>query len=472
MVLRRLYDEGLAHASYLVGCPGTGVCAVIDPHRNFEVYLAAAESEGVEIVAVAETHIHADYLSGARELAEITGAQLFLSGEGGPDWQYAFAQAAGAKLLKDGDVFTVGPIEVRAVHTPGHTPEHLSFIITDGASAAVPMGALTGDFVFVGDVGRPDLLEKVANQEGTMRHGAKLLYDSLARFKGLLPDYAMLFPGHGAGSACGKALGGVPVTTVGYERESNWAFQSPSEEAFVDEVLSGQPDPPAYFATMKRLNQVGPSLLGQVAPLKEFDSETLPQALADTIVVDVRPGEEFLRGHVPGALHLPEFKRRFLTWAGSILPYDRPITLIADTRQQAENAAKRLRLIGLDDVRGWLSAGEVVQGGVTAVQEVNATDALEAAKGGHATLLDVRDAREWNEGHSPNAISIPLARLAERTGEIDRTKTVAIHCQSGVRSVVACSILERMGFSVANVTDGFDAYVADGLPVVGSKQYV
>jgi len=463
MVLKRFYDEGLAQASYMIGCPSVGECAIIDPNRDFSTYLQAADAEGLRITTVTETHIHADYLSGARELARISGAKLLLSGEGGADWQYGFAHSDGATLLRDGDTFAVGPVRFQVVHTPGHTPEHVSFIVTDETAAPIPMGALTGDFIFVGDVGRPDLLERAVQQEGTMVQSADDLYSSLAKFRGLIPDHAMLFPGHGAGSACGKALGGVPVTTLGYEMEANWAFRSPSRGDFIEEVLADQPEPPAYFAVMKRLNQAGPAILGDLGQLPEFDADVLPQVWADTLIVDVRSAEEYIQGHVPGSLYLPASRNSFVTHAGSILPYDRPITLIAANRTQAELARKRLRLIGLDDVRGWVALDDTAE--LVAIDEVEPEEAWAAASSNHATLLDVRNVGEFRGGHSPLAQNISLRRLAACAGEIDRSKPVAIYCESGSRSLVACGLLARLGFCVANVRGGFDEYTNKGLPI-------
>jgi hydroxyacylglutathione hydrolase len=238
MLLKRFYDPKLAQASYLVGCAATGEALVVDPNRDVDQYVTAADDEGLRISHVTETHIHADFVSGSRELAARTGAKLYLSDEGGPDWRYAFAAADGAMLLRDSDSFMVGTVRVEALHTPGHTPEHMTFLITDTATTDRPMGAFTGDFIFVGDVGRPDLLERAAKVAGTMEAGARTLYHSIQRFKGL-PDWLQLWPGHGAGSACGKALGAVPSTTLGYERISNWALNAESEDAFVREVLAG-----------------------------------------------------------------------------------------------------------------------------------------------------------------------------------------------------------------------------------------
>src|SRR5687768_16800568 len=261
MLLQRLHDPKLAQASYLIGCPIAGEAIVIDPTRDVEPYLAAAAALGVRIRHVTETHIHADFVSGSRELAERAGATLYLSDEGGDDWRYHYGRDAGAVLLHEGDELAFGDVRLRVVHTPGHTPEHLTFLVTDGAAATEPIAAVTGDFVFVGDVGRPDLLERAAGVGGTMAAGARTLFRSLQRFKAQ-PDYLQIWPGHGAGSACGKGLSAIPHSTVGYERRFNWAFCVADEEEFVRLVLAGQPDPPKYFGMMKRINKQGPRILG------------------------------------------------------------------------------------------------------------------------------------------------------------------------------------------------------------------
>ena len=264
MLIKRIYDTKLAQASYLVGCQATGEALVIDPNRDVEQYLRAAEAEGLRITHVTETHIHADFVSGSRELARRTGATLLLSDEGGADWKYRFAKEDGATLVTGGDQFMVGNLRFDVLHTPGHTPEHITLLVTDTPATDQPMGAFTGDFIFVGDVGRPDLLEKAAKVEGTMVAGAKTLYASIERFK-RLPDYLQLFPGHGAGSACGKALGAVPTTTLGYEKLANWGLTAADEAEFIQMVLAGQPEPPTYFAEMKRINKEGPAILGGFA---------------------------------------------------------------------------------------------------------------------------------------------------------------------------------------------------------------
>ena len=299
-----------------MGCAATGEALVVDPNRDIEQYLRAAKAEGMPIAHVTETHIHADFVSGARELAALTDATLYLSDEGDADWKYAYAKRDGAVLLKDGDTFMVGNIRVEAMHTPGHTPEHLSFIITDTAATDKPMGMFTGDFVFVADVGRPDLLEKAANLVGTMQSGARTLYRSLQRFKAL-PDYLQIWPGHGAGSACGKSLGAVPQSTVGYERIANWGLEDMTEEQFVARVLAGQPDPPRYFAEMKRTNKAGPRALRDVRPPARQRAELIVRLVDEGVrVIDVRSANAFAAGHIPGTINIPVGKS-FSTWAGS-----------------------------------------------------------------------------------------------------------------------------------------------------------
>jgi hydroxyacylglutathione hydrolase len=316
MILERFYDDKLAQASWLVGCAATGEALVVDPHRDVEVYVAAAEAQGLRITHVTETHIHADFVSGARELAAATGARLYLSDEGGPDWRYAFAAEDGAVLLHDGDTFMVGNVRIEAMHTPGHTPEHLSFIVTDTAGADRPMGVFTGDFIFVGDVGRPDLLEKAAKVMGTMEAGARTLFRSLRRFAAQVPDFVQIWPGHGAGSACGKALGAVPQSTLGYERLFNWGLVEDDEEAFVRAVLAGQPEPPKYFAGMKRINREGPRVLGGFPRPRHLQEARLVELMeSGALVVDTRSAADYAVEHVPGTINIP-LNRSFNTWAG------------------------------------------------------------------------------------------------------------------------------------------------------------
>jgi hydroxyacylglutathione hydrolase len=274
--MRMIYDEKLAQAAYLIGCQRTGEAVVIDPERDVDRYIDLAKDNGLRIVATAETHIHADFVSGSRELAERVGAKVYVSDEGDADWKYEWLDkkvGGGSydhQLLKDGDSFKIGNIELKAIHTPGHTPEHIVFLVTDhGANATEPIGMATGDFVFVGDLGRPDLLETAAGHAGAMEPSARRLFSTVKKL-GEIPDFVQIWPAHGAGSACGKALGAVPMSTVGYEKRFNPAIQAAAtEQGFVDFILTGQPEPPMYFANMKRDNKVGPAGAGRSAPAQE-----------------------------------------------------------------------------------------------------------------------------------------------------------------------------------------------------------
>jgi hydroxyacylglutathione hydrolase len=468
MILKRLYDEKLAQASYLIGCAATGESLVVDPNRDVQQYIDAAEAEGLHISHVTETHIHADFVSGLHELADRTGAHAYLSDEGGPDWSYAFAGELGATLLKDGAEFRVGNIRVQAMHTPGHTPEHVSFVITDTAGADEPMGVLTGDFVFVGDVGRPDLLEKAAGVSGTMEAGARDLFRALQRFREL-PDWLQIWPGHGAGSACGKALGAVPSTTLGYEKRFNWGFSHDSEQAFVDAVLAGQPEPPKYFAEMKRINKTGPRVLGGFPQPPRLDARALDEAVRGAgPVVDMRPWREYRDGHVAGTLSIP-LNRSFTTWAGWLIPYDADFHLVGSERDVAE-AVRDLAMIGLDRVAGWFP--------VEVIREASAGDALRRLderepaevrgeiERGDVTILDVRGQSEYDAGHLPGVTHIPLGYLRERMHEIPADRPVVVHCKGGGRSAIAASLLEAHGFDdVTNLAGGFDQWAAEGNPV-------
>jgi hydroxyacylglutathione hydrolase len=468
MIIKRLYDDGLAQASWLVGCAATGEALVVDPNRDIERYVQAAAAEGLRLTHVTETHIHADFVSGLRELATRTGARAYLSAEGGPDWQYSFADELDAVLLRDGDVIRVGNVRVQVLHTPGHTPEHLSFLVTDTAGADRPMGAFTGDFIFVGDVGRPDLLEKAAGIRNTMAAGARQLYASLQRFKEL-PDFLQLWPGHGAGSACGKALGAVPQSTLGYERLFNWGLAAPSEQQFVGDVLAGQPEPPKYFAVMKRVNREGPRLLHSWPSPPRLAPAAFRERLAAGVpVIDLRTRAEFSSAHLPGTLSIP-FNRSFSTWAGSLLSYERDLYLVTPAALVAA-AVRQLALIGMDRVAGWVDSGDL-ELPPARVAEVDAAEACARLADADVTILDVRGRSEWDAGHAPVDAGaavrhIPLGDLPDRLHELPRDRPLLVHCQAGSRSAMAVSLLEAHGFTNAtNVRDGFDGWRAAGCPV-------
>lgn len=469
MIFKRFFDSKLAQASYLVGCPSSKEALVIDPTRSIEQYLRGAAEENLRIAHVTETHIHADFVSGARELAQRTGARLYLSGAGGRDWQYAYGADAGATLLQDGSRFAVGEVRLHVLHTPGHTPEHLTFLVTDNAAASEPMGALTGDFLFVGDVGRPDLLERAARVRGTMEEGARQLFRSLQQFR-VLPEYLQIWPGHGAGSACGKALGAVPQSTLGYEKRFNWAFGVLDEAEFVRAVLAGQPEPPRYFAEMKRINQSGPRVLGERPRLVRLEPETLAAALAEGgPIVDTRDAGEFGRRSIPGTINIPA-NRSFPTWAGSLLPYDREFRLIA-ADQRVEELAGDLAGVGLDRMAGYWSSDLIndfeMRGKLQVIPRISLADVANGRRDG--LIVDVRGKEEWSAGHIPNSLNLPLAELDQRLDELPRSRLI-VHCQTGSRAAIAASLLRARGFSEVELfSGGLTEWRAAGLPTESEK---
>lgn len=465
MILKRFYDEKLAQASYLIGCAATGEALVVDPNRDAEQYLRAAELERLRVTHVTETHIHADFVSGSRELASRTGATLYLSDEGDTSWKYAFAEEPGVVLLKDGDSFRVGKVRVDVLHTPGHTPEHLSFLVTDTAAADQPIGALTGDFVFVGDVGRPDLLEKAAGVKGTMEASAKTLFRTLQRFK-KQPDYLQIWPGHGAGSACGKSLSSIPHSTVGHERRFNWALAEEDEDEFVRAVLAGQPEPPTYFAQMKRINREGPRILGGLPRPERLPEDRLTPLLEHgALVVDTRPASEYAAGHLAGTLNVP-LNRSFGTWAGWLLPYDRDFYLVVEDAR-VEEAVRDLAMIGLDRIAATFGAElERAGGALETVPQITCGEVAERLRSGEIRVLDVRGRAEWEDGHLPGVENIPVGHLSDRLNEIPRDRPLVVHCQSGSRSAIAASLLRSRGFeNVLNLTGGYAAWREAGHPV-------
>jgi hydroxyacylglutathione hydrolase len=465
MLFKRFYDDGLAQASYLIGCEATGEAIVVDANRDIAQYIDAAVREKMRITHVTETHIHADFVSGSRELAKVTGAALLLSAEGGPDWLYAFAESDDARLLHDGDAIDVGNVRLAVMHTPGHTPEHVSFLVTDRATRDLPVGLLSGDFVFVGDVGRPDLLERAAHVADTMEASAHDLFRSLQRFRAL-PDFVQVWPGHGAGSACGKALGSMPQSTVGYEKIANWGVASVNEADFVREVLAGQPEPPTYFAAMKRINRDGPPMLGGMRTPKALaGAELSPLVALGAPLVDIRAATAFAAGHIPGVLNIP-LEKSFSTWAGWLLPYTRKIFLIADDAASATAAAREMAMIGLDHIGGWLSAADSAVVARERTAQIGATDLATRLAAHDVTLVDVRNRSEWDHGHIDGAIHIPVGHLEARLAELPRELPIVVQCQGGVRSAIASSVLLSLGVAdVINLTGGFNEWIDAGLPV-------
>lgn len=469
MILRYFYDDRLAQASYLVGCPASGEALVIDPARNIVPYLQAADREGLDIVGAAETHIHADFVSGARELAERTGATLYLSDEGDADWKYEYLDVYDHVLLLDRATINVGNVQLDIRHTPGHTPEHLTFFLTDTVAADRPMGAFTGDFVFVADVGRPDLLETAAGKPGSMEPAARKLFRSIQRLRGE-PDYLQIWPGHGAGSACGKSLGAIPSSTLGYETLFNWAFQITDEEEFVREILEDQPEPPRYFARMKQVNKAGPPVLHGLPRPERLPARRMPSVIAArALVIDTRGFGAFATAHVPGTLSI-SLHYDFTTWAGWLVPYDTPFYLIV-ADDQIDAAVEALTAIGLDDLAGyftpdaveaWESSGRDIE----SVPQLDVRAAAELNARGEAQVVDVRSAAEYNSGHIPGAVHIPVGHIAQQVDEIARNGTTIVQCGGGNRSSIAASVLQNLGLdNVVNLRGGIEEWSRRGLPV-------
>ena len=470
MFFQHIYEKGLAQASYLIGCQRTGEAIVIDPRRDIDVYLEIAEKEKIRITKITETHIHADFLSGTRELASATNAEVLLSDEGGADWEYQFKHTS----LKDGSVFKVGNLRFEVLHTPGHTPEHISFLLTDTAASDKPIMIFTGDFVFVGDVGRPDLLEKAAGIQGTRIIGAKQMFNSLKRFK-VLPDYVQVWPGHGAGSACGKALGAVPSSTVGYEKLVNWALQIDDEEEFVEALLEGQPEPPKYFAMMKKLNKVGPNILGGIPHPARLTLSQFENAVKENLtIVDTRNKLSFAGGHVPGSINIQD-NSAFSTWAGWILDYEKPFILIAHDHR-VEELTKQLIRIGLDnidgylsDIDGWANLGHELE----TVNQMTCSELSRNMEENSVNVIDVRGYSEYNSGHLPNAKNIHVGYILDNLDSIPKDKDLVVHCASGDRSSIAASLLLSKGFkNVTNLTGGFSNWANNGFEILKEENLV
>ncbi len=464
MFFKHIYEPGLAHASYIVGCQKTGEAVVIDAKRDIDDYLKIAEAEKLKITHIAETHIHADFLAGSQELAEVTGAKLYLSDEGGPDWQYSFPHVG----LKDGDSFMVGNLKIEVVHTPGHTPEHISFLLTDTPASPHPVMMFTGDFVFVGDVGRPDLLEKAAGIIGTKEVGAHQMFHSLKKFKAL-PDHIQVWPAHGAGSACGKALGAVPSSTVGYEKLVNWALQIDDEEKFVIALLEGQPEPPKYFAMMKKLNKTTRPLLTTVPSPKKLHTSELLEAIASGVrIIDTRNKLSFAGGHIPGSINIQD-NSAFSTWAGWILNYEDPFILIA-SEGRIESLTKALIRIGLDKVKGYLAdIEELSEAGLELeiLKQFTCNDLEQNRES--CFILDVRNESEREVARLNNSHHIFAGYITEHVESLPEDKTIVVHCAGGDRSAIAASLLMSMGFdNVANLTGGINAWIQSGHEVINN----
>ena len=465
MFFQHVYDKTLAQASYFIGCQKAGVAAVIDAKRDVDTYLEIAKQNNMKITHIMETHIHADFLAGSRELAALTGAKLYLSDEGGPGWEYEFDHVG----LKDGDSFMMGNLKFDVLHTPGHTPESISFLLTDTPASPEPVMFFTGDFVFVGDIGRPDLLEKAAGITGTMNAGAHEMFNSINKFN-KLPDYIQVWPGHGAGSACGKALGAVPSTTVGYEKVRNWAFRFTNDEnGFVKYLLEDQPEPPKYFAMMKKLNKVDRKLLTEVPKLKQLSNDEMMEAMGKGIkLIDARNKTEFAKGFIPGSINI-QGNNSFATWAGWYLTYEEPFMLLAD-ESQLDDLTRKLMRIGLDNIMGYVPSTEAYTkagGTLDNVPVINIDEFKNILNEPNIQVVDLRGATEYKSGHIKGADHVFVGTLLNNLDKISKDKKVVIHCQGGDRATIGYSLLAKAGYTnVVNYSASMNEWINLGNPVV------
>ena len=435
MYFKQFFNEQLAQMSYIIGCQKTGEAIIIDPLRDLTPYIEAAEKEGLSIQYVTETHIHADFASGIREAVDYLGAKAYVSGHGGVDWSY---QAIEAIRVTEGDVIQIGNIKLQVVHTPGHTPESISFILYDNGMIE-PMGMFTGDFIFVGDVGRPDLLEEAAGVKDSTQIGAKQMFESIQNTSEL-PDHMQIWPGHGAGSACGKALGAVPMTTLGYERKTNWAFQISDENSFIKALTSEQPEPPLYFAQMKVINRDGDVL---------YKDDTVYPLLKGKQVIDLRPKEIFAEQQSEG-INIP-FNKQFLSFVGWYVDYGKDMHLIGDYLT-VQHATKALKLIGFNKVSGYTTPRKIKG---NAYEQISPR-AFKSMKRSEINILDVRTNKEWEESHFEEAKHVHFGKLNIEKIPFEKDKTIYVHCQSGVRSAIAMSVLKLQGFkNIINIKGGY-----------------
>ena len=463
MLLKYIYDDRLAQASYFLGCPGSGSALVVDPARDITPYLRLAEQNGMTITHVAETHIHADYVSGGRELTATTGATLYVSGEGAGDLAYDINTSDGVsvRMLKDGDTFMVGGVKIKAMHTPGHTPEHMSYMVTD-TGADQPIGLFSGDFIFAGDVGRPDLLDATGMQVGSREIGAKQQFQSVEAFK-QLPDYLQIWPGHGAGSACGKALGAIPSTTLGYEKLFNPAFQHTDEASFVTWMLDGQPEAPRYFAQMKRVNRTGAELLNTLPEIPQLSADALNDALENGLVIDTRDSADFADKNVRGTLNIPVSSNSFNTWAGWYVDFiNRPVYLIV-TEDQREEAITALREIGVDQIGGVFTPETALANANDHIKQIDVKDVQHLD---NPMILDVRGRGEREAKYIPDSLFVPMGDVPEYADELPRDRNLVVQCGGGVRSQIVVSLLRQYGIEALNLTGGIDAWERAGLPLV------
>ena len=450
MYFKQFYLGCLAQASYMIGSKGEA--AVVDPRRDVEAYLEEAEREGLKIRHVIETHLHADFVSGHRELAALTGAKIY------------FGEKALAKFdcvaVREGDEIVLGDVTLRFLETPGHTPESLSVLVIDRAKSETPEAVLTGDTLFIGDVGRPDLLgSKVSAQEL-----AGMLYDSLHEKLLKLPDSVAVYPAHGAGSLCGRNISSETSSTIGQQRRFNYALQPMAREEFIGMMTTDLPEAPAYFSRDVRLNREGPGSLSELPEPSALAPDAVERMReSGAVILDTRPAAQFGTGHIPGSLNIG-LGGQFASWAGALVPPEKPIVLVTEDADHVEEARTRLARVGLENVAGYLAGGILAwhdSGHAAATTEQISVDELRHRldAGAVEALVDVRRPGEWQAGHIAQAKHLPLNALDKLAADLDRAKPVTAICAGGYRSSIATSLLERQGFTrITNVVGGMTAW--------------
>jgi len=462
MLIRQIYDPILAQYAYLIGCQKTKEAILIDPQRDIDRYLQIAKEEGVRITHTSETHIHADFLSGCRQAAHDQGIKVILSNEGGDEWNYLWAEDEGieVELVKDGHEFMIGNIHFKVIHTPGHTPEHISFLVTDqGGGADEAIGLVSGDFVFVGALGRPDLLEAAAGMTGTRMESAKQLYASAQKVLEF-PEYLQIWPGHGAGSACGKSLSAIPQSTLGYEKRFNTSLLSAAgdPDSFTNFILDGQSAPPLYFGLMKKANREGPPLLSQrSAPEKKSGKEFCDLSKDDKVVlVDTRKNRlDFVEGHLKDSIYAP-LNASFAGLVGSYIDPSSSVALIIE-RSQLDEAVLTLQRIGLDNIIAFIEPEKLLESDAFRDQKVSLVrTSFKDLKEHNADLvLDVRNWYEYNHEHAADAQNVAHTRLKDHLNELPKDQKLAVHCLSGARACAASAFLQSEGFDIVYIDDKF-----------------
>jgi glyoxylase-like metal-dependent hydrolase (beta-lactamase superfamily II)/rhodanese-related sulfurtransferase len=459
MYFEQFYLGCLAHASYMLASEGEAM--VVDPQRDVDLYLKAAEDHRVKIRHIFETHLHADFVSGHRELAARTGASIYM----GVQAHATFPHSA----VHDGSTVQVGRLNIRVLETPGHTPESICLLVTDRDKSPEPWAVLTGDTLFIGDVGRPDL-----SKDFTSAQLAAMLYDSLHNKLMTLPDRVLVYPAHGAGSLCGRNMRAERSSTIGTERLTNYALQIKGKADFVSQLTANLPVRPDYFLQDAEINRAGASPLSELLPLQAIAATALKSLLDEGVIaLDVRSADDFASGHVPGSVNIP-LSGQFASWAGSILGLSSRPVLIAGSAEQLHEARLRLARVGIEDARGYLDGG--VQGWKSAglpiaeVPQLTVQSLNDRLRGHDLHVLDVRRQPEWQAGHIADAAWWPLDNFKVSPPEIDRNAPTAVHCKGGYRSMIACSLLQRAGFNnVINLIGGFDAWQQANLPVTSEK---